>query len=397
MNENIIIENETSALKEALNRANRELSVLYEVSKAIQTSLELDKILHTILTGVTAHTGLGFNRAILFLVNSKERCLDAQIAIGPESGEHAHEIWDHLTKHNSLLDDLITEDKITQSTQPSSLYQAIKGLKIPLTHEEKTQSLLTDTYHNGQAVHIPPEKMNNYTNDPLLQFFKTTELILMPLKAKEKVKGIIVADNLYTKKPISNDDMKIFMMLANQAGLAIENAQLYNIIRHKSHTDSLTKLWNHGFFQDQLTTEINKSKKNQDPLSLIIIDIDNFKKLNDSCGHHTGDIALKNISKILRESSRTNDYACRYGGEEFAIILTQTSKEQGLAIAERIRQRIEQHSFEKVSEDIKMKITISAGLATYPDDATSKESLIPEADRAMYKAKFSGKNQVFPA
>lgn len=391
------MENKTASLKEELDRAHRELAVLYEVSKAIQTSLELNYILHTILTGVTAHTGLGFNRAILFLVNTKERCLEARMAIGPESGEHAHEIWDHLTKHNSLLDDLITEDKITRSTHPSSLYQAIKNLKIPLKNEDQNQSLLTAACHNGQPVHISPREIKNYEKDPLLQFFKTNELILVPLKAKDKVNGIIVADNLYTQKPIRNIDIKIFMMIANQAGLAIENARLYNILRHKSHTDSLTRLWNHGFFQDQLSTEIDNAQEHQNPLSLIMMDLDNFKKLNDTHGHHTGDIVLKEISKILRESSRTNDYACRYGGEEFAIILTQTTKEQGLAIAERIRERVEQHVFEKLPENINLKVTLSIGLATYPHDATSKETLIPEADRAMYKAKFSGKNQVFPA
>ena len=390
---NVSLQKENSTLTKELNRAHRELAVLYEVSKAVQTSLELNYILHTILTGVTAHTGLGFNRAILFLANTTSRCLETKMVIGPESGKHAHEIWDHLTKHHSILDDLITQDKITKNTNKSTLYQAIKDLKISLKNEEGNQDLLASVYNNGEPIHISSKEINHYKNDPLLQVFKTNELILVPLKAKHKVNGIIAADNLYTQKPITRADMKIFMMLANQAGLAIENAHLYNKLRHKSHTDSLTTLWNHGFFQDQLSHELNNAQATQATLCLLMIDLDNFKKLNDTFGHYVGDTILKEISIILKDSSRVNDYICRYGGEEFSIILPQTTKKQGFTIAERIRERVALHTFKKLPEDI--QVTLSIGLATYPHDANSKETLIPEADRAMYKAKFSGKNQVF--
>lgn len=388
MNEN---QPSIETLTEKLSRANRELTVLYEISNAMRTTLDLDHILYIILTCVTVHTGLGFNRAVLFLVNHKERCLDPQMAIGPESGEHAQKVWEYIASSTQKLEDLIKEEKVAQNISHSSLLKSMKGLKIPL--ETDGGNLLAKAYHQGIAVHIPREKIDQYTGDILLQWFRTNELVIMPLKAKNKVNGLIIADNLYTQKTITEDDLRMFTMLANQAGLAIENSHLYEMVRHKSRTDSITNLWNHGFFQDQLSAEIDRLHNPNFPISLVMMDIDDFKKLNDTQGHHYGDTVLKEIANILKDSSRENDYACRYGGEEFAIILTQTSKEQALVIAERIRKRIADHALPASSQEHAIKTSVSVGIATFPHDASSKEDLIAKADKAMYIAKFSGKNQ----
>ncbi|HBG61520.1 MAG: hypothetical protein A2Y03_05940 [Omnitrophica WOR_2 bacterium GWF2_38_59] len=384
---------EIQKLNENLSYSKKELGILYEVSNAMRSFLELNPILHTILTGVTAHSGLGFNRAILFLVNTTDRCLEPRTAIGPESGEHAQKIWEYISLSNQHIDDLIKKDKIDQNIKSqSSLFDSIKDLKIPLKDND---NLLSNAYHDGSPTHITPDQISKYSNDIFLKHFHTNELVIVPLKAKDKVNGIIIADNIYTQKVISDEDLKMFIMLANQAGLAIENSRLYEMVMHKSHTDSLTSLWNHGFFQDKLAEEVDKARTNKKPLSLLIMDLDNFKILNDSCGHQNGDIILKEVSNLLKDSSRDIDYVCRYGGEEFSIILTQTNKESGYSIAERIRQKIEQYSFPAFSLYHEQKVTISIGLATFPDDADNNNDLIKQADRAMYKAKFSGKNQTY--
>lgn len=385
---------DVEALQTKLGRANRDLAVLYEISNAMRTTLDLDHILYIILTCVTAHTGLGFNRGILFLVNHKERCLEPQMAIGPDSGEHAQKIWQYISDVKPHLEDLIKAENVTSNIQRSSLLQAVKTLKISLG--PNNPSPLARAYHEGMPLHITPDKISQYKDDAFLQKFRANELVIMPLKAKNKVNGLIVADNLFTQKPISEDDLRLFMMLANQAGLAIENASLYELVRHQSHTDSITNLWNHGFFQDQLSQEIGSARAHHRPLTLLILDIDDFKKLNDTCGHHNGDIVLREIANILKDSSRENDYACRYGGEEFAIILTQTTKEQGLVIAERIREKVAGYTFQ-LSADAggrKLHVTVSVGLSTFSQDAQTKEELIAKADKAMYIAKFSGKNRV---
>jgi len=124
-----------------------------------------------------------------------------------------------------------------------------------------------------------------------------------------------------------------------------------------------------------------------------MIDIDNFKQLNDTYGHYNGDIVLKELAEVLKKSSRELDYVCRYGGEEFAIILTQTNKEQAFVIAERLRENILQYKFRNFKPNPDLQVTVSIGLASFPADAQTQENFIQKADKAMYIAKFGGKNQ----
>lgn len=390
-----IINNKNDAIEKSLDRAHRELDVLYEVSCAMRTTLELNHILYIILTGVTSHTGLGYNRALLFLVNPKTHNLECKMAIGPESGEHANRIWQYIEASHQDLDDLIKADKIAQVINESSLFKSLKDLKIPLIPE--TSYILAAAYQKGKPWHVPPEIISQYANDPLFRFFQTQELIIMPLRAKDTVIGLILADNIFTQKPITDDDIKIFSMLSDQAALAIENSRLYEMVVQKSLTDPITDLWNHRFFQEKLVDEIERMKQSPGALCLAMIDIDNFKALNDTYGHQHGDKILKELAQVLKDSSREKDLICRYGGEEFAILLRDTNKAKGLEIAERLRKNVESHAFSGVDPQQPLHITVSIGLAAYPEDTDSREKFISAADKAMYIAKFSGKNQTYPA
>ncbi len=383
--------NNNDSAEARLNQAYRELNMLYEVSAAMRTTLDLDHILYIILTGVTSHAGLGYNRAILFLVNPKTKALECEMVIGPESGEHASKIWSYIENSQPKLDDLIHENKVETTIAHSSLFKHLKELKFPLNTEERL--LLVDAYRRGTPWHLTPTELTHYQEDPLLKNFKTNEFLIMPLRAKGNINGLIVADNIYTQKPITTDDIRIFSMLAGQAGLAIENSRLYEMTVQKGHTDSLTNLWNHGFFQEKLAEEFSFAQRMTLPLSLMMIDIDNFKVLNDTYGHQNGDFILKEIAQLLSDSSRGNDSICRYGGEEFAIILSATAKNESFDIAERLRNKIAEHIFKPPTLSRELQVTVSIGLATFPVDTQTKEELIAHADKAMYIAKFSGKNK----
>ncbi|OGX06057.1 MAG: hypothetical protein A2Z88_02985 [Omnitrophica WOR_2 bacterium GWA2_47_8] len=378
-------------IRTQLERAQKELTLLYNISNAMRTTLELDHILYIILTSVTAHTGLGFNRAFLFLVNKSDRTIEAKMAIGPESGEHADKIWNYIRKSEQDLEDLISRDKVHLTFNSSKLYQSIKDYKASL--DPTSNNLLTKIYFQGAPMRLTQEDLAQYSHDPLLNILQTPEIIAVPLKAQDMVNGIILADNLYTKKPITDEDLKISEMLANQAGLAIENSRLYEMIVQKSHKDSLTGLWNHGYFQNALAEEIKKAQNNNAHTSLLMIDIDNFKKLNDTLGHQIGDIVLCETAEILKKCARENDHVCRYGGEEFSIVLSQTDKRQAYAIAERIRENFEHYKFKYAATHQDIHMTVSIGLATFPEDTQIQSELIEKADKAMYIAKVSGKNQ----
>jgi len=168
------VENQNKLIED-LQRAHRELAIMYEVSNAMRATLDLRHILYIILTGVTAHKGLGFNRAILFLVNNLTRCLEPQMAIGPDSFEHAQKIWGYISDSSQNLDDLIQKEKLDQDIGQGSLFQSVKQLKIPLSVTK--DNLLMTACINGVPTHIPQDQIAQYANDPLLQVFKTNELV----------------------------------------------------------------------------------------------------------------------------------------------------------------------------------------------------------------------------
>jgi len=382
---------EIEKLKEELNRTRAELTILYEISNALRTTLKLDEILYIILTGVTAHVGLGFNRAMIFLVNEKEGFIEGKMGIGPDTGEEANKIWTKIQQEQMDLDDLIAVFKASEKMPESKFNQQVKSIRIGI--KENKPTLLNIAVSDGMLLHLTKETIKEYTDDPLVQILKTDEMVIVPLKAKDRVNGVIVADNIYTRKPITKDDMRMLVMLSNQAGLAIENSQLYEQTLIKSHTDSLTGLWNHGYFQYILQKETQKAKEQNCLLSLIMIDIDNFKTYNDTMGHQTGDQILKEISRILNDHSRKIDWVCRYGGEEFAIILPQTSKKEAFLLAEQLRKKIQDYPFlyEEIMPD--KRITISCGIATFPEDGNNNSELISSADKYLYEAKSQGKNR----
>jgi diguanylate cyclase (GGDEF)-like protein len=153
-------------------------------------------------------------------------------------------------------------------------------------------------------------------------------------------------------------------------------------------TDGLTGLFNHRHFQERLALEVERSVRNGLPLSLLMLDVDYFKKYNDAHGHPAGDELLNELAGLMREGRRANDVVARYGGEEFAIVLIDTPKLTAMQVAEKLRKRIDDHRFHG------RRIGVSIGVAGFPDDADSTERLIQAADSALYQAKHQGRNRV---
>lgn len=177
-------------------------------------------------------------------------------------------------------------------------------------------------------------------------------------------------------------------MFTGQAALAIENCFEYEKTLSQSQHDSLTSLWNHGYFQWRLEAEMAKLSKNNAPLSLLMADLDHFKKFNDTFGHYHGDIALRRIAEVLQSSSRETGIPCRYGGEEFALIIPYRKKEDAFSTAERFLTSVEQISVSGAS------FTVSIGLASFPQDSDNKGGVIQAADLTLYRAKEEGRIRV---
>ncbi len=381
-------------LQEDLERARAELTMFYEISNAMRTTLKLDEVLFIVLTAVTSHEGLGFNRAMLFLLNEKENTLEGKMGIGPQSGEEANRIWTHIAAKKMDLDDFIQAYHQLETQVDAVLNNTVRNIKIPL---KDYGGVIAQTALESRTLEVTTPEMRSKINDPILNSLNVEFFVSVPLKARDRVVGVILADNHITKKPIDKDDVRILSMFANQAGLAIENSRLYEKTLLMSNMDWLTKLWNHGYFQSFLKEQIEDYKNFPRLFSLAMIDIDNFKNYNDTLGHQAGDIILKEVARILSQKVRQSDVVARYGGEEFTLILLGAEKIEAFNLCEQVRREVEKYPFPFQDIQPGKNITISIGLAGFPEDCPNndKDVLIKAADMALLEAKRAGKNKTF--
>jgi diguanylate cyclase (GGDEF)-like protein len=226
--------------------------------------------------------------------------------------------------------------------------------------------------------------------------YKTPSFVILPLKAGDRTIGVLNITDKNTGGVYTEDDLEMLRSLTTQAAVALERSELYlrsKELKRISITDPLTGLLNRRYFQERSLEEIDRSRRHGQPLSMIMIDVDDFKFYNDRHGHLAGDAVLKNTGNIVKSMVRNIDVVSRFGGEEFAVLSPNTGKEMALQIAERIRAGIADHMFPGEGEQPGEDLTISVGTATFPEDAAHLDELINNADKALYLSKKSGKNK----
>jgi diguanylate cyclase (GGDEF)-like protein len=199
------------------------------------------------------------------------------------------------------------------------------------------------------------------------------------------------------ERPFNSTEREVFLYLVGQAAASVENVALHELVSEQAVTDDLTGIANNRAFRELMEKEAARAHRFDHDLSLLILDLDDFKRVNDTYGHPQGDAVLRAIGRVLAEESRGIDEPARYGGEEFAVALPETSTEGAVELAERIRERIEAEVVPLIEEDGEVRITASLGLATLPGSAANAHELIAKADAALYEAKRAGKNRVVVA
>jgi diguanylate cyclase (GGDEF)-like protein len=223
-------------------------------------------------------------------------------------------------------------------------------------------------------------------------FVETAARMCIPLVSFGQTLGVLVLDSAQMGAFNANDEQSL-ESVADICSNAIQNAHYVDRVRQLAYLDGLTGIFNRRFFELRITEEIERARRFNIGMAVIMVDIDQFKRLNDEFGHLLGDEVLRQVSSIFHQQLRKIDVVCRFGGEEFAILLSQTDPQHAFSVAEKLRRMVETWQFPGVPRPV----TISAGTASFPDHGTTRDELVKAADAGLYAAKLAGRNRVLLA
>jgi diguanylate cyclase (GGDEF)-like protein len=301
-----------------------------------------------------------------------------------------------LERIADTLGDLVPYDTFT-------IYQADEARRclIPLMARDTwADEIMNDRPIIGQGItgwaveHREPQLVNQAHLDPRVQVVPGTPpdepeaLITIPLVARDAIKGALNIYRLGEDARFTEEDFELAKRFGDAAALALDNAQVRESLELQAQTDSLTGLYNHRYFHERLRAELTRATRSHGSIGVLMLDIDDFKRVNDVHGHGTGDQVLVALADVLRGSIRLSDVVCRLGGEEFGIIMTSCDEGDAMGLAQRLLERTETESFEPAGS-----LTLSIGIAQGPDHATNPRELVACAEAAMMTAKARGKNQ----
>ena len=248
------------------------------------------------------------------------------------------------------------------------------------------------THRKGDEITEQEQALVKEVFDSATTYRSTRSVIYIPLKVQRSKVGFLAFDNILSRRHIGYLDFISLQQFASQMALSIDNARLFERVQELSNYDELTRLPVRRYFNEKLSEEIYRAKRFNLTLSLMIIDIDFFKQINDNYGHQIGDWALQEVSRVIRHSLRQTDVPCRFGGDEMVIMLPSTNSEESKVIAKRLHERITAIVLPtKYTGGEEIHISISQGIATFPSDASSTEELFAQADKALYVVKQNGR------
>ncbi len=338
---------------EQLQKSLYNISILYNISQAVNFIDDLKRLLQVILS--KAIDTLEAEKGSLMLYDYSQNSLQVRVVYG--------------------LQDKKIEDGINNGIIQCSKIKAGEGVAGTVFMERKP---IITNLGSSDPRFIVKDVLTN-----------THSLLCVPLIAKGEAIGVINITNKKYGKLFNQKDLEFMTSLANQAAIAIDNAKLYEL----ATKDGLTKLYIYRHFYTLLENEIRRCSRYKREVSLLMLDIDNFKNVNDTYGHLTGDQILRELSRVITDTVRKIDIPARYGGEEFVVILPETAKEDAVVIAERLRKNISKIKV-AANETTTISPTASIGVAQYPYDGVDPETLISSADTALYHSKNNGKNVV---
>ena len=332
------------------NRQHQELTIFHDVAKALTSSLDLDSILQTIMEKMAEY--FRPDTWSLLMVDEEREELYFAIAVGSAS-------------------------------------EALKNVRLKVG-----EGIAGWVAKHGEQLVVP-----DVMNDPRfakriddVTKWETRSIICVPLRSKHRVLGVIQLVNV-TPEHFNDQEVFFLQSLCDYAAIAIENARSVEKIQELTITDDCTGLYNARHLYKTLETEVYRSSRFGYEFSVVFIDLDHFKQVNDTHGHLVGSKLLAEIGYLVKAQLRLIDFAFRYGGDEFVVLLPQTGKDQALNVAKRLRDTLRTSIFCK-EEGLNLNVRASMGMATYPHDAKTPHDIIRQADEMMYLVKNTTRDNI---
>jgi len=362
---NLLLEREITERTEELNQANKSLLTLKHIWSTMNSAEPLSEVLSTVINGLSDE--LGYLYCFVFQVYNFESGTRLKIRAANENN--------FSTKMHDILQSSIFSYDIPLSNENNIIVKALKNKDIVNTKSFKK-------LFEGAVPEIEEEKLQAI--DDLLG---NRIISILPIVVQGDPFGCLVTISI--RSDIGNTEKNFLSLFAGQIELAVTIANLFEQIKKQAITDGLTGLYNRRHFDQCLTAEVERAIRLNQPFTLVTLDLDHLKKLNDTYGHSVGDEAIKQIGVILKKNARSVDIAARFGGEEFSLILPGIDVEGGLIAAERLRVAIGESPIKD-----SLYISASIGVATFLKHTESIAELLELADQAMYSAKKNGRNKV---
>ncbi|HNS96426.1 MAG TPA: diguanylate cyclase [Polyangiaceae bacterium] len=375
------------------------------VTKAILQSLQIDKILYVVLSGVTSGEGLGFNRGLFLLADDGQRSLRTGMAVGAIHREEAFRIWEEMVAKDLTLEALLSVyDSVKDDPDAHQLSRRLGYLHLSLENLSEhasmapdlstigrcrietmlAQSLLERRPLHSQTLELACEQISD--SEP----FSFVNWWIVPLLTSERIVGCLVVDHAFSDGEVSVGRQHLLATIADLSAIAIEKSKIFDEMRALAQVDGLTGLANRHTYNQAIHRLLTQGRQTGRPLSIIVLDIDHFKRFNDKHGHLAGDDALRFVASVLRANARKTDIVARYGGEEFVVVLPDTTYEQALSVAEKLISTVRVES----TTTAWGTITICAGVASSPEGGMDGTTLFENADKALYRAKRNGRDRV---
>ncbi|MHB8482396.1 MAG: sensor domain-containing diguanylate cyclase [Nitrospiria bacterium] len=349
-----LLKEEIRRLKAGIRQKERELSFFINAGKLLTSSLEFKKIVQTILEQAHLLVRGQMWTLLLFDENSKELKFE------------------------------MIKGKYKKTFKP---FPVKPGRGIPGTVLKTGAPILISNIKDNLKYSTEIEKK-------ILANPKT--VLSVPIVNNKKTIGVLEMVNKEDDTGFDSKDLELLLKLVDQAAIAIERSVLFQQMSDLVVTDDLTKLFNYRYLEQTLDIELRRSQRYKSEISLVFLDIDHFKDVNDAYGHQAGSQVLIELGKVLIECLRDVDIIARYGGDEFVVVLPETNVETTFNIVKRLQKSIREFKFLK-KRGLNLKLTVSFGIAGFPLHAKNKQDLIKVADMAMYKAKNEGRDQILIA